>query len=383
MAVRSSPVSASSSSPTSKPISLAEEVNTATRQVHSKLNHLVINRLPLALPPHTTSPRLYLSGLASFAEIYRRFESLWWTIIRPSTSHDHADHSSSIASSKDSEDPSHGGPAGSSIPTCEPRIHHILTHLYLPDLLRTESLNADLSHSAPASSSGDAHTDPSSWQSSRPQVQAFLSHMEASVTHKPHVLIAYAWVLYMALFSGGRWIRAQMLGAGADFWATAAAAEEPETNPHSAVSLGTNGAGAGAENRRQTNDNDGLCLFSFHGSAEDGEDLKRDFKSRLATHESALTPEERRDVVLEARQIFAFCVRLVEELDSLHPTSEDDDVSSSRDQHCDGRVGWKGQSQVASWLGVSRVAPLFILHAGRAASAAFVLLVAVFLWLTC
>lgn len=330
--------------------------------MHSKLNQLVINRLPLALPPYTSSPRLYFSGLGSFAEIYRKFESLWWSILRSSSGHDHPGQNSFTSSR--SSDPSRNASAVTSIPP-EPRIQHILNHLYLPDLLRTECLDTDLSHSA--ASSGDDHTE-QSWQG-RPQLQAFLGYMEESVVQKPHVLIAYAWVLYMALFSGGRWIRAQMLNAGTDYWA------ERATGPHSSTRL--NGA-------KSTGQGNGLSLFGFR-SPEDGEDIKRDFKSRLMKVETALTVEERREIVQESQQIFRFCIFLVDELDSIHGTgdciaqSHREDLSSVADAMSP--RGQKDQTQF-SWRHGLRIAPLFGLHAGRG-SAAFVLLVGLFLVLTC
>ena len=68
-----------------------------------------------------------------------------------------------------------------------------------------------------------------------------------------------------------------------------------------------------------------MSFFQFL-TPEDGEDIKREFKSRLAEVETALTLDERRDIVLEALHIFHSLVLMVEELDSLCES----DVSTER-----------------------------------------------------
>jgi len=81
--------------------------------------------------------------------------------------------------------------------------------------------------------------------------------------------------MYMAIFSGGRWIRQQLADAGPDFE---------------------------------------LAFLSFDGD-EDGEDLKRDFKAGLARAEEMLSPQERQEVVEEAQALFGRCIALVAVLD--------------------------------------------------------------------
>lgn len=95
----------------------------------------------------------------------------------------------------------------------------------------------------------------------------------------------------MAVFSGGRWIRAQLLAAGSDFW--------------------------GTDNTLLADV--GLSFFHFDGN-EDGEDIKASFKSRLWAADSILTLEEREDVTQEAKTIFQLCEALVTELDELFST---------------------------------------------------------------
>ena len=118
-----------------------------------------------------------------------------------------------------------------------------------------------------------------------------------TVSAKPHVLIAYAWVMYMAVFSGGRWIRQQFDSAGSDYW-TGILASSTVTSEKAGMSSSF----------------PGYTFLSFAGD-EDGEDIKADFKSRLAETEAQLTEEERVEVVEAAQELFDHCIQLVGEMD--------------------------------------------------------------------
>jgi heme oxygenase len=127
------------------------------------------------------------------------------------------------------------------------------------------------------------------------KVAEFCAHIRREVSRKPHVLVAYAWCFYMAVFSGGRWIRAQLVNAGDDFWRMGTSDEEREE----AVPLSEKG----------------LSFWSFDDD-QDGEDIKAKFKDRLAAAEQLFTDDERIDVIEEAKRIFQLSVGLVDELDT-------------------------------------------------------------------
>ncbi|KAI9715812.1 MAG: heme oxygenase [Chrysothrix sp. TS-e1954] len=55
--------------------SLSLEINAQTRQLHHTLNRLIIARLPLAIPPHATSPLPFEIGLIAFASLYTNAEA--------------------------------------------------------------------------------------------------------------------------------------------------------------------------------------------------------------------------------------------------------------------------------------------------------------------
>jgi len=126
-------------------------------------------------------------------------------------------------------------------------------------------------------------------------LQEYLAHISNAISARPHVIVAYAWVMYMALFSGGRWIRMILKDAGSEFW---------------------EGRGPGAH--QQT----ALTVFTFltFPGSHDGEDIKAAFKQQLAEVEEVLSAREKQDIVDEARYIFQKSIDLVHELDDLAVT---------------------------------------------------------------
>ena len=96
------------------------------------------------------------------------------------------------------------------------------------------------------------------------QLHDYCIHMRQAVSAKPYLLVAYAWVMYMAVFSGGRWIRGQLVGAGEGFWR--------------GVEVGD--GDSGEEEGKRGLEAAGLSFWHFVGE-EDGEDIKREFKRRV------------------------------------------------------------------------------------------------------
>lgn len=132
------------------------------------------------------------------------------------------------------------------------------------------------------------------------KVADYCAHIRNVVRQRPHVLLAYAWCYYMAVFSGGRWIRAQLMNAGEGFW------REKDTKD-SGNRTSEKPSQAPLQER-------GMALWNFDGGS-DGEDIKAEFKRKLAEADTLLTVEQRQDIVDEAKAIFKFSALLVEELD--------------------------------------------------------------------
>lgn len=272
------------------------------RTLHTNLNRLITSRLPLGLPPYTTDSTLYATGLLHFAHIYLTFESLWADLI-----HNHARPTSSSESMLDFSTTSPTSPLLSYLlvnpydspslftstlgaPTSpSPQLASFLRTLRPRGLPRSERLKRDLEYLL-----GLRPTDLEVLLAKYPgdKVAAFCTHIRKSVHERPWTLVSYAWCFYMAVFSGGRWIRAGLLRAGDEFW--------PARNADDDVSL---------EER-------GLSFWHFSGS-HDGEDIKAEFKLRLEAAEILFTPDERVDVIEEAKKIFQLCAEVVYELDDM------------------------------------------------------------------
>ncbi|KAI1753443.1 heme oxygenase-like protein [Xylaria castorea] len=272
--------------------SLSNSINAATRPAHTKLNKLVISRLRLALPPLADDASQYVSGLLHVTPVYMGFESLWRAILESSGVHN-----------PDEEGPSDSSDAHRQS-VISARTHSLLASLRFEGLQRSQALRKDLISLTGWSSR--TLTEQLNHASESPVLGNFLNHTRNSVEKSPHVLLAYAWVLYMALFSGGRFIRASLENIYPAFWIPASAQQPTSTTFPSA-------AGAGALP---------LDFFRFD-TPVDGEDLKLEFKQRLLDAEGLITESEREDIIQEAGCIFDYMIRLVGELDDVCGTDKE------------------------------------------------------------
>lgn len=312
---------------------LAESIAAATRSVHAKLNKIIIARLPLAIPPRAADPSLYASGLLHITPIYDTFESLWKI----------------IAESPQLSTPGEAGndcklsqPELTPVSNVESNLRHrpalcertrsILTSLYLPGLMRSGRLQADIS--SITGWSPDVVNEQLAAISQSGRLAEFTRHVRRTIEKKPHVLMAYSYILFMALFAGGRFIRATLESAGSEFWEQTPSPIPPleipcqectpslDTAIHATIPVnmarGDNRGKieVGAKHMRHS-----LPLSFFHfATALDGEDLKKEFKKRLAESEHLLTPHERHDIVQEAVCIFDSMLLLVGQLDNVCDT---------------------------------------------------------------
>ncbi|OTA83953.1 hypothetical protein M434DRAFT_24669 [Hypoxylon sp. CO27-5] len=305
---------------------LGESINVATRSVHTQLNKLIIQRLRLALPPQADDASNYVQGLLHIAPIYITFESLWRTILDLSETEDGHIRNTEPGCPEPSDAHSNPDPStadSKSRLTISNRIHDLLTTLFIDGLPRSGALTRDLA-SLTGWSAADLTAQLDDRAAESPVLSEFLAHIKRAVTTRPHVLLAYAWVLYMAIFSGGRFIRASLerVDPSSSFWTPLEPDEEEEPElkiPGGFPSGGTGsrrGGGVGGDGR----DKQPLSFFRFD-TPSDGEDLKVMFKERLLASTgkgtSQLTAGEHDDVVLEARRIFDFMIRVVGELDEI------------------------------------------------------------------
>ncbi|KAH8161749.1 hypothetical protein CIB48_g6514 [Xylaria polymorpha] len=284
--------------------SLSNSINTATRPAHTNLNKLVISRLRLALPPQADDASQYVSGLLHVTPIYMGFESLWKTILESQVVHKPNDESSAgnivdpVGLQPDDCSDDHHQLVVSD------RIQSLLANLHFEGLQRSQALRQDLISLTGWSSR--TLTEQLNHASESPVLSEFLNHTRDSVEKSPHTLLAYAWVLYMALFSGGRFIRASLENICPAFWIPASAQQPTPTTLTS-----VDGTRAPP-----------LNFFKFDTPA-DGQDLKLEFKQRLLDSEGVITERERQEIVQEARCIFDYMIRLVGELDDVCGTNKE------------------------------------------------------------
>ncbi|KHN97521.1 heme-binding peroxidase [Metarhizium album ARSEF 1941] len=245
---------------------LPSKIKLVIREVHGKVNRLNTARIPLCLPPRAESPALYTLGLSRYAEIYRGLEEVWHAQIG-----DGAECMGDI-----SNEPSSYG-------TDKERIQAVLRMIYLPELLRTKRLQADFAalkqlHRAAASvdtTRGNAGTE-------------FRRYIEDYIPTKPHLLVVYAWIMYQALFNGGRFIRKQLVKAGPEFWGLSAA----EMDPSAALPP----------------------PLSFWRVEEEAS-VEARFRDRVVTAGKLLTERERLEIYDEALEIFRRCQLITIQLD--------------------------------------------------------------------
>lgn len=297
---------------------LAESIAVATRSSHTRLNKSIIARLPLVVGASDPSP--YVAGLLHIAPIYLTFESLWRSLLdSPSTTLGASDEADGVSREiEDTKDTDRS--QRSQITAMDSRVRAILDRLYLPDLMRSDRLRLDI-RSLTGWSEQDSE-DQLRITSSTGRLGEFTAHIKQSVEQKPHTLVAYSYILFMALFAGGRFIRATLETAGDDFW------QQSPSGIHPAVSPDVRGEPSDWKppsrmtkdeifDRDETSHPDHrLPLRFFHFPTPlDGEDLKRDFKKSLLESESDLTKQEKTDIVQEAVCIFDHMELLVTQLD--------------------------------------------------------------------
>ncbi|KAF6836308.1 hypothetical protein CPLU01_03806 [Colletotrichum plurivorum] len=314
--------------------SLSESIAAATRSSHAKLNKLIIARLPLAIPPRAEDPSIYVSGLLHITPIYTTFETLWQAIVEDTQSSSGEVKGDGCKSDSLSLHAIIGTVLKHQANVCD-RTRSILTSLYLPGLMRSEKLRSDIG--SLTGWSPEVVEQQLKAVAKYGRLADFTKHVRRTIEKKPHVLVAYSYILFMALFAGGRFIRATLESAGSDFWEQVPSPippsgtlciprplkeEEPAAAAPEPVDLMRGDTGTVEPGARHTRHALPLSFFRF-ATVLDGEDLKKEFKKRLADSESLLTARERHDIIQEAARIFDYMLLLVGQLDIVCESTED------------------------------------------------------------
>ena len=202
----------------------------------------------------------YALGFSCYAEMYLGFEAAWTELTNVEYG------LGTIGCTRHTEDHEYNA-----------RIAKLGTLLAVEGLPRTARIEADIKRLRSDPATARLVTD---W----PLGKTY-EDIRCRIINAPHKLLAYAWVLYSALFNGGHFIRRQLLKAGPEFWGLSD--EEDITSFPEPLSF---------------------------WSVNDDPAFRDQFKSRANEAGSLLTADERQDVVEESVSILCRCKELTEEL---------------------------------------------------------------------
>lgn len=316
--------------PGGEPQSLAHSINTAIASSHTKINRLILDRMPHAVPPQADNPSTYITGLLHIGAVYIAFESLWQNIIGTHT--EIAPLPYAYPFSKHSSASNPGPNHGSTSPQVTERARRILETAYWPNMLRAARVKADIR--AMTGWSADIVDEQLRSAGTTGELGAFLAHIQDAIEGRPHLLLAYAYSLYLALLSGGSYIRTELMYLRADFWLAipdpvrpgmVPCTREPSSEPenlrrHSTFECDSGPHGLAGEDPSITLP---LSFLDFdtplglENPRQRAKDLKAEFKRRFADAEQELTDPERRDIVAESVTIFEHLESVVGQLDKI------------------------------------------------------------------
>ena len=212
-----------------------------------------------------------------------------------------------------------------------------LKELWIPELERAGRLRRDLGRLCGGSSTYDTIGEETA-----PRLKAMTRRISDATERKPHLLMAYTWLLYMALFSGGRYIRARLRDAGTEFW-------------------------TGGESEKGGSIDEVLSFWTFEGG-EDGEDVKADFKQKFAEMENCLTGQEMEEVVQEATYIMDAMMGTVEEISKI--VERRNSCPKTAGRSLERHDGPQRDEPSFRWLGLKHILPMGMFELITAASKA-------------
>lgn len=306
--------------------SLAHSINIAILSSHTKINRLILDRMPHAVPPHTDNPSTYITGLLHIGAVYIAFESLWQNLLGIHTEIAPIPYAYPFSNPSNS-DHDHG----TAPPQITERTRHILEAAYWPNMLRAARVKADIR----AMTGWPTHVIDEQLRSAGTTgaLGTFLAYIEETIDSRPHLLLAYAYSLYLALLSGGSYIRAELMYLRAGFWLTVPEPIKPGMVPctreyaepeklrrQSAFDYVSKPHGLAAEDQSVTLP---LSFFDFdtplghENPRQQAKDLKTEFKRRFAHAEQVLSDPEKLDIIAESVAVFEHLEAVAEQLDEI------------------------------------------------------------------
>lgn len=304
--------------------SLAHQINTAIASSHTKINRLILDRMPKAVPPQTDNPSTYITGLLHIGAVYVAFESLWQNLLGVHSEIAPIPYSFPFSNHPNRQDET---------PQITERLRRVLEEAYWPNLLRAPRIKADVQ----AMTGWPDHVYDEQLRSAGTsgRLGKFTLHIRDSVNAKPHLLLAYAYCLYLALLSGGSYIRTELTFLNEDFWTSLPTPIKPnmvECRQDKVKPRRHSSSGHITRHSKLAPHDSSLELpldfLNFdpplgENHRQQTKVLKADFKQRFAEAEQLLADPERQDIVKESTAVFHHLEGVVVQLDKIIGTDTD------------------------------------------------------------
>lgn len=301
--------------------SLAHQINTAISSSHTTINRLILDRMPKAVPPQTDNPSTYITGLLHMGAVYVAFESLWQNLLGIHSEIAPIPYSFPFNPDPDQRD--------ATTPAITARLRRVLEESYWPNLLRAARIKADVQ----TMTGWPTHVYDAQLRAAGTsgRLGKFTLHIRDSVTAKPHLLLAYAYCLYLALLSGGSYIRTELMYLKGDFWRSLPTPVRPQmvecrhdkVKPRRRRSSALENDDDDADHPPAVSARDlPLAFLDFdpplgENPRQQTRGLKASFKQRFAAAEQLLAAPERSDIIKEASVLFTHLEGVVTQLDKI------------------------------------------------------------------
>lgn len=333
--------------------SLSHQINASILSSHTTLNRLILDRMPLAVPPHTNNPSAYITGLLHIGAVYIAFESLWQDLIGIHSEIAPIPYTFPFNSPDDQEQHVEK-------PKITARTRRVLEEAYSATMLRAPRIKADVQ----AMTGWPDHVFEQQLKlaGTSGRLGKFTLHIRDTVNTKPHILLAYAHTLYLALLSGGSYIRTELMFIDREFWEATPTPIAPgmvECRPEKEMQGRRQQQQRGSDDDKQDNGADAarplpLEFLDFDpplgaNPRQPTKLLKVDLKARLAAADAYLADPERCDIIAEAGLIFYHLEGMVGQLDTLFagPSATPAAHNKTHTQRVMGGVGGRLRDSIA------------------------------------
>lgn len=333
---------------------LCHQINASILSSHTTLNRLILDRMPLAVPPHTNNPSAYITGLLHIGAVYIAFESLWQNLIGIHSEIAPIPYTFPFNSPDEQEQ-------DVETPKITARTRRLLEEAYSTTMLRAPRIKADVQ----AMTGWPDHVFEQQLKlaGTSGRLGKFTLHIRDTVNAKPHILLAYAHTLYLALLSGGSYIRTELMFIDREFWEATPTPIAPgmlECRPERGTQQRRRQKQQGpSEDDKQDDVADAttplpLQFLDFDppldaNPRQQTKLLKVDLKARLAAADAFLADPERRDIIVEAGLIFHHLEGMVGQLDTLfaRPSATSAASNKTHTQRVTGGVGGRLRDSIA------------------------------------